>query len=96
MAGGTIKTIDEVERIIELAPSFINRGFAEYAAYLKRRYHEEGMAFFLETRFGIGPCINSLGFADFCTHAIEQPRIIRKFKEYFSAGLIPVIEFFMG
>lgn len=94
MAGGTIKTMDDVERIIELAPSFIKPGFPEQAAYLKQRCHEEGLACFFETHFGIGPCVNSIGFADFCTYALEQPEIILRFWDYFAAGLLPVLDLF--
>ena len=94
MDGGTIKSLDDVDRIIEEAPSFIKPNFPENAAYLKKSCHDEGLAFFVETHFGIGPCVNSLGFADFCTKAIEDPRIILKFWEYFSVGLLQVLELF--
>ncbi len=94
MAGGTLKTIEDIERIIALAPPFIKPTFRRNADYLKTRCHEEGLACFFETHFGIGPCISSIGFADFCTIALERPEIILRFWDFFAAGLIPVLDLF--
>ncbi len=94
MEGGTLKSIEAIDRIIERRPSFIKPGFIENAEYLKKRCHESGLAVFYETHFGIGPAINSIGFADFCTFAIDDPTIILRFWDYFAEGLRPVIELF--
>ena len=95
MDGGTIKTLDDVERIIDRDPPFIRPSFEACAEILRRSCDDAGLACFFETNaFGMGTALASIGFADLCIFSLEKPDIIRRFWDYCEQGFSPVYELF--
>ena len=94
MDGGTIKTMADVERIIDRHLSFVNPTFEACAPILISKCREAGLGCFLETNFGIGVTVTSIGFGDFFTYSIERPEIISRFFDYCAQGFTPVLELF--
>jgi hypothetical protein len=94
MDGGTIKSLEDVERIIEENPPFIRPAFSACAPILLRKCHEAGLACFFETSFGMGTALASIGFADLCLFSVEHPEIVERFWDYCEQGFAPVYELF--
>jgi uroporphyrinogen decarboxylase len=90
MDGGTIKSVEDVERIMESTPTFIRESFEACAPILLRTCREAGLACFFETSFGMGVAQSSIGFADLCVFALEKPEIIRRFWDYCEQGFTPL------
>ena len=94
MDGGTIKSLDDVERIIEMNPQFVRPAFERCAPILLRKCREADLACFFESSFGMGTALASIGFADLCLFSVEQPHIVERFFDYCEQGFAPVYELF--
>lgn len=94
MDGGTIKTVDDVERILDMDVGFIRPSFEACARTLIHRCREAGLGCFLETSFGIGIAVTSIGFGDLLTYSLERPEVIARFFDYCERGFTPVYELF--
>lgn len=94
MEGGTIKTLADVERIIEINPNFIANGFESCARALKTKCRAAGLGCFFLTHFGVQSAISSIGFADICFLAMEQPEVILRYFDYCEQGFTPIFDLF--
>jgi len=94
MDGGTIKSLDDVERILDLGLSFVRPEFAACAPILIEKCRRAGLGCFFETSFGIGVAVTSIGFQDLILYSLEQPEILTRFFDYCEQGFTPVYELF--
>lgn len=95
MDGGTIKTLDDVERIISDNPPFIKPAFRQCAKILKEKCRDADLACFFESNaFGMGTALASIGFADLCIFSAEKPDLIERFWDYCEQGFTPVYRLF--
>jgi uroporphyrinogen decarboxylase len=73
---------------------FVRPSFEACARTLIRKCRAAGLGCFLETSFGIGIAVTSIGFGDFIVYSLEHPEVIARFFDYCERGFTPVYELF--